>query len=136
MELSDVRRHHLSVVLEHLVRHGPRSRAGIAHDTGLTKATVSSLVAELVELGLVDTLDTPRGGAVGRPATSIAAAGRGVGGLGLQIEVDEVAACVVYLAGDRRVVSRLRPTVRPHVLRLDRCRPKCYLWSRVRAVAV
>lgn len=107
MELSDVRRHHLSVVLEHLVNNGPRSRAALAHDTGLTKATVSSLVAELVERGLVESLETPRHGAVGRPATPVAAAARRVGGLGLMIEVDEVAACVVDLAGERRILHRL-----------------------------
>ena len=41
MDLSDVRRHHLSLVLDHLVRNGPRSRATLAREPGLTKATVS-----------------------------------------------------------------------------------------------
>ena len=42
-----LRRNNLSVVLRHVRELGPRSRARIAADTGLNKATVSSLVAEL-----------------------------------------------------------------------------------------
>jgi predicted NBD/HSP70 family sugar kinase len=102
MGVSDVRRHHLSVVLGHLVRAGPRSRAARAQDTGLTKATVSLLVADLLDRELVEELDTPRHGRVGRPATDVAAAGRGVGGLGLEIDVDRVAASVVDLTGEVR----------------------------------
>ena len=102
MGVTDVRRHHLSVVLGHLVRNGPRSRATLAQETGLTKATVSLLVADLLDRDLVEELDTPRHGRVGRPATDVAAAGRGVGGLGLEIDVDRVAASVVDLTGDVR----------------------------------
>ena len=46
---------------------GPRSRARIAQETGLNKATVSSLVAELADRGLVTAGDVDRGGSVGRP---------------------------------------------------------------------
>jgi predicted NBD/HSP70 family sugar kinase len=106
MDLSDVRRHHLSLVLEHLVRNGARSRAAIAHETGLTKATVSALVADLMDRGLVDELDTPIAGRVGRPATDVGVAGSRVAALGLEIDVDEVAACVVDLTGTVRAVHR------------------------------
>ena len=99
MGVRDVRRHHLSMVLDHLVHEGPRSRAVLAHETGLTKATVSSLVADLVDRELVEELETPRAGRVGRPATDVAAHGRGIGGLGLEIDVDRVAASVVDLTG-------------------------------------
>src|SRR3712207_8308287 len=44
-----------------LFRSGPRSRARIAEETGLNKATVSSLVAELAERGLVTAGDVHRG---------------------------------------------------------------------------
>ncbi len=106
MDLSDVRRHHLSVVLEHLVRNGPRSRAALAQETSLTKATVSALVADLIDRGLVDELDTPNAGRVGRPATDVGVTGNRIGALGLQIDVDGVAACVVDLAGEMRLVHR------------------------------
>jgi predicted NBD/HSP70 family sugar kinase len=103
MDVSDVRRHHLAVLLGHLVRSGPRSRATLAHETGLTKATVSQLVADLLDRDLVAELDTPKDGRVGRPATDVAATGLGVGGLGLEIDVDRVAASVVDLTGAVRV---------------------------------
>ena len=129
MDLSDVRRHHLSLVLEHLVRNGPRSRAAIAHETGLTKATVSALVADLLDRGLVDELNTPsadRAGRVGRPATDVRAAGHRVGALGLEIDVDEVAACVVDLAGEVRTIHR-------HVA-ANRSEPAATIIDRLRRV--
>ena len=48
-----LRRSNLSPVLRSLRDHGPRSRARLAADLGLNKATVSSLVTELAERGLV-----------------------------------------------------------------------------------
>lgn len=102
MNITDVRRHHLSIVLDHLARNGPRSRATLAQETGLTKATVSLLVADLLDRDLVEELDTPKDGRVGRPATDVAAAGRRVGGLGLEIDVDRVAASIVDLSGEVR----------------------------------
>ena len=56
-----MRRSNLGLVLRHLRDHGPRSRARIAQETGLNKATVSSLVAELTERGLVSAVQLPRG---------------------------------------------------------------------------
>lgn len=75
MDLSDVRRHHLSVILRMLVEGEPRSRAALAAETGLTKGTVSVLVADLLDRDLVEELETPKGGRVGRPATDVAATG-------------------------------------------------------------
>lgn len=68
--LLEVRRHNLALVLSHLRATGARSRATIAAETGLNKATVSSLVAELVERGLVAEGETERGG-VGRPSQQV-----------------------------------------------------------------
>src|SRR5688572_19578723 len=106
VDVGDVRRHHLSLVLERLVRDGPRSRARLATETGLTKATMSSLVAELLDRGLVEELDIEAPRTVGRPATAVAVTGAGVGGLGLQIEADHLDVCVIDLAGDVRVHHR------------------------------
>ena len=65
---ATVRRSNLGLVLRHLRDAGPRSRARIAQDTGLNKATVSSLVAELADRRLITTGDVDRAGSVGRPA--------------------------------------------------------------------
>jgi hypothetical protein len=95
---SDVRRHHLALVLGRLNRLGPRSRAELARETGLTKATVSTLVADLMARDLVAELEE-QSGARGRPATLVGVSGSSVVGLGMQIEVDHVAACAVDLRG-------------------------------------
>jgi predicted NBD/HSP70 family sugar kinase len=105
MRLTDVRRHHLSVVLERLVRSGPRSRARLAQETGLTKATVSALVADLLARGLVDEHEATSG-RIGRPAVDVGASGARVGALGLQIEGDHVAACILDLSGEVRFEHR------------------------------
>jgi len=107
--IGDVRRHHLSVVLGELVDRGPRSRAALAQRTGLTKATVSALVADLLDRGLVEELATPPAGRVGRPAIDVAASAGHVAGLGLAVDVDHVAAGVVDLTGRVRVLHR-RPS--------------------------
>ncbi len=105
LSLSDVRRHHLAVVLGRLRRHGPRSRADLARETGLAKATVSTLVADLMARDLVAEI-AAQSGSVGRPATLVAATGMSVVTLGMQIEVDHVSACAADLTG--RVVRSER----------------------------
>lgn len=101
-----VRRNNLSVVLSHLRHAGPRSRARVAEETGLNKATVSSLVAELVERGLVLEGETERG-AVGRPGQTIAIDGRGIVAAGVEINIDYIAALVLNLTGDVLAERRL-----------------------------
>ena len=64
---ATVRRSNLGLVLRHLRDAGSRSRARIAQETGLNKATVSSLVAELTDRRLVTAGDVDRAGSVGRP---------------------------------------------------------------------
>ncbi len=104
MGLPDMRRHHLSVVLEHLVRSGPRSRAALAQDIGLTKATVSAVVADLLSRALVEERE-PASGRIGRPAIALGVS-TSVVALGLQIDADRVEASVVDLAGTVRARHR------------------------------
>ncbi len=106
MDLGDVRRHHLSMVLELLLRDGPRSRADLARQIGLTKATTSALVGDLLERNLVEEMDTPRVSRIGRPAVDVGAAAWSVGGLGLEINVNYVSACIVDLSGAIRIRHR------------------------------
>jgi predicted NBD/HSP70 family sugar kinase len=80
----------------------PVSRAWIAGATGLTRATVSALVDDLIGGRLLTEVEpAPRAGA-GRPANGLTLAIDGPAGLGLEINVDYLAACVVDLAGDVR----------------------------------
>lgn len=49
---DDLRNHNLSVVIDTLLRaSGPMSRADLAKETGLTKATMSLLVSLLIDAG-------------------------------------------------------------------------------------
>lgn len=102
-----VRRSNLSLVLRHLRTHGPRSRARIATETGLNKATVSSLVAELSDRGLARDGEVERAGQVGRPGQTVEIDGR-VCGLGAEINVDYLAVHVLDLRGEH-VTSARKP---------------------------
>lgn len=104
-DLLTVRRSNLSLVLRHLRSRGPRSRARIADETGLNKATVSSLVAELTECGLVQEGEVERAGHVGRPGQAVEVDGR-VCGLGVEINVDYLAVHVLDLRNDHVISTR------------------------------
>ena len=103
-----VRRNNLALVLRLLHDQGPRSRAAVASETGLNKATVSRLVAELIDRGLVRELGVLSEGRRGRPGTLIELDGRHVAALGLELNVDFITAVAVDLAG-RVVFQRTRP---------------------------
>ncbi len=98
-----MREHNLALVLRHLATSPtPISRADVAATTGLTRATVSALVEDLIDGRLVNEVaPTPRAGA-GRPATGLRLAADGPAGLGVEINVDYLAACVVDLTGEVR----------------------------------
>ena len=104
-----LRRTNLGLVLRRLRDHGPRSRATLAAELGLTRTAVSTLVADLAERGLVRTGDVERG-AVGRPGTSVELDGHAVAGLGAEVNVNHVSTMALDLTGE--VVSE-------HKLALD-----------------
>ena len=111
---ATVRRANLGLVLRHLRTAGPRSRARIAQDTGLNKATVSSLVTELVARGLVTEGGIERVGSVGRPGVIVQLAGRGACGIGVELNVDFLACLVLDLRGEvlfERMVAHDVPTL-------------------------
>lgn len=66
---SHARRHNRTLVLQTLATHGPLSRADIARRTGLTRVTVSDLVAELIDSTLVVELGQRTESRPGKPAT-------------------------------------------------------------------
>ncbi|WP_109474100.1 ROK family transcriptional regulator [Ornithinimicrobium cavernae] len=68
---GDARRHHLALVLQQLFDDGPRSRADLARETGLTRVTVSDLVSELLTTGMVAELGHRPGVRQGKPATLV-----------------------------------------------------------------
>ncbi|GJF04289.1 ROK family protein [Pseudonocardia sp. D17] len=102
---ATVRRHNRGLVLG-AVADAAASRAAIAARTGLTRGTVSSLVDDLLADGMLVELEAPRGGR-GRPANPLQLNPSGPGGVGLEIGVDDVAACVADLTGAVRVARRV-----------------------------
>ena len=108
VEHLHVRRHNLSLVLRLLSSQGPRSRAGMAAITGLTRATVSSLVADLIERGLVKEMGPESDQRVGRPATLLQLDGSRVVTLGMQIDVGYTWVVANDLSGET-VYERRRP---------------------------
>lgn len=105
LDQASLRRSNLSMVLRSLRDHGPRSRSRLAVDLGLNKPTVSSLVTDLEERGLVRQGDAERGG-LGRPGLAVELAGRAVCGIGAEINAHHVATFALDLTGD--VVSERR----------------------------
>jgi predicted NBD/HSP70 family sugar kinase len=97
---ASVRAHNLALVLQTVADSTtPLSRAAVATATGLTRATVSTLVDDLVGGALLIELDPPPRSGAGRPAVGLALAPDGPAGLGLEINVDYLAACVAGPTG-------------------------------------
>jgi len=99
-DFSDVRATNLSVVLRFVRANAPCSRADIAASTGLNKATVSSLVAELVDRRLVRETG-PTEHRIGRPATLLVPDGAAYAAIGLEVDTDHLAVVAIDLAGVR-----------------------------------
>ncbi|GAA2777305.1 ROK family transcriptional regulator [Kitasatospora sp. CM 4170] len=101
-----MRRSNLALVLGVIAR-APRSRAEVAAETGLTRAAVSSLAEELIAAGLlVEEGPAAPSGKVGRPGTALGLNPEGPGGLGAEIGVEHLGACVVDLRGEVRAWRR------------------------------
>lgn len=65
------RGHNRSLVLQTLYRQGPQSRADVSRETGLTRVTISDLVAGLMQDGFVVELGQREAARPGKPATMI-----------------------------------------------------------------
>lgn len=97
-----VRTSNLSLVARSVAEAGALSRAQLAQLTGLNKTTVSSLVAELIERGVVSESGLASGRRVGRPAQILELDDSRIAALGLEINVDYLAVCVSDLRGSVR----------------------------------
>ncbi|WP_022868979.1 ROK family protein [Schaalia vaccimaxillae] len=97
---ADVRQQNLALLAEIIFSSdSPPSRAGLAAQTGLGRATVSRLVQELIMGGIVCEKEPEDTATRGRPGTPLAPAERTIAGIGLEINVDFVAGRAIDLAG-------------------------------------
>ena len=111
-----LRRHNLALVLAALRAAGGASRAELAARTGLTRATVATLLEPLLGAGvLTEDAAMPRG--VGRPSRAVRFAACGPVALGVAVDVDSLSVCAVGLDGavrahrqQARDHRRLQPT--------------------------
>jgi predicted NBD/HSP70 family sugar kinase len=102
-----MRARNLGVVLGEVGRGGPLTRAALAETTGLTKSTVSKLVSDLVEAGILAESGLIRDGERGRPGVEVSLSGHRVATLGLEVNVDYLAVCVLDLAKTERFRKRV-----------------------------
>ncbi len=97
-----LRRHNSATVLRSLRYDGPASRAELAGRTGLAKATVGAIVADLVVAGVVRHFHQVRSGDRGRPGLRLTLAGGRPVGIGFEANVEYVTAVVLDLSGGVR----------------------------------
>lgn len=108
---SDVRVSNMSLILRTLTAE-PLSRTALSEATGLSKATVSTLIADLTRLGLVTEGRTATSGAVGRPSTVLHVAAGAVAGIGLEISPDGLLLTSTDLTG-QVLAQRIKPVQDP-----------------------
>ncbi len=99
-----LRRQNVSLVLRSLRREGPATRTELAQRTGLAKATVGAIVSGLESARAV-TEEESRPVGRGRPGRPVSLRGDRYLSLGLELNVDYVAAVLLDLAGDVQVVE-------------------------------
>jgi hypothetical protein len=97
---EDTRRHHRSLILQHLFAEGPASRADLARATALTRVTVSDLVGGLIADGLLGELGAPAESKVGKPPTLVGLLPDAAHIIALDLSsLDRMAGAVVNLSG-------------------------------------
>ena len=87
------------LVLEHVIQLGPISRAELARQTGLTKATVSAITAELISAGLAAELGSGDA-ALGRRPILLGFCRRASFAVSIDIGPDRIRALAADLLGD------------------------------------
>lgn len=98
---ASVREHNLGLVSRCIFEQTqPITRTQIAHRTGLTRATVTRLVDELIDARFVEVLEPVRLRGQGRPARPVIPASRTLAGIGLEVNIDRMAGIALDLRGE------------------------------------
>jgi len=92
------------LVLGRLFHDGPTSRAALARATGLTRVTISDLVAGLLEEGLVEEMGMQRGG-VGKPAILVGMQTEAFAIVAVDLSSDAVMRGAVLTLSGRKIAS-------------------------------
>jgi len=102
---DDVRQHNLSTLLGMIHQAGTVSRSQLTSSSGLNRSTISDLVAELEDLGLVVETEAPAATGVGRPSLQVSASDSVVA-FAVNTDVDAITVAVVTLGG--KVIQKTR----------------------------
>lgn len=97
-----LRRQNTALVLRSLRAEGAATRTELARRTGLAKATIGTIVAELGTGGAVSE-DQPAPSGRGRPGRPVTLTGESIIGLGFEVNVDYLAAVALDLGGKIRI---------------------------------
>ncbi|MRH90807.1 ROK family protein [Nocardia sp. SYP-A9097] len=100
VDSAAVRRRNLGLVLRHIAEHGPCARTEIAAATGLAHGSVTALVGDLVERGLVREDDALRSGGRGRPGRPVRLAPGRALSMAVQITSERLRVVVADLSGE------------------------------------
>jgi predicted NBD/HSP70 family sugar kinase len=94
-----IRAHNLSVMLRHIHRDGALTRAELTQRLGVSRSTVGALVADLLQLGLVDEMVPTGGAGVGRPSHVVGPHRTGPVVFAVDIDVAHVTVAAVGIGG-------------------------------------
>ncbi len=101
---DDVRQHNLSALIKMIHQSGTLSRSQLTTSSGLNRSTISDLVSELQDLGLVYETEASATG-VGRPSLQVSASDQVVA-FAVNTDVDAVTVAAVSFSGE--VISKKR----------------------------
>jgi predicted NBD/HSP70 family sugar kinase len=104
---EQVRQHNLSAILRLLRQFGTMSRSALTQRTGLNRSTISDLVTELQELGLITEAEASATQGVGRPSLMVSFSDEVVV-FAVNPETDASTVGVVTLSG--KVIDKVRHT--------------------------
>jgi len=134
VQSTHLREHNLSALLSALTSaETPLSRAGLAKLTALTKPTVSKLVEELVDAGLIEE-GAPVSAGAGRPMVPLSPARSTLLAIGLEVAADHISCLGIDLTGEpiSQHTEYLRVTAASAEEAIEHC---AALVGRVRAEA-
>ncbi|WP_433564963.1 ROK family transcriptional regulator [Nocardia sp. CA-151230] len=98
-DAAAIRRRNLGLVLRHLADHGPCPRTEVAAATGLAHGSVTALVADLTDRGLLREDDVLRSGTRGRPGRPLRLEPRRAVVAAIQITSEHLRVAVSDLVG-------------------------------------
>ncbi|MGO4271470.1 MarR family transcriptional regulator [Paenibacillus sp. TAF58] len=104
-DLNLVKKINKSIVLHHIRTNSPISRARIAEITGLTKATVSSLVNELIESSVVEEIGVGESSG-GRKPMMLLFNGTAGYAIGVDLGVNDILGVLTDLSG--KIIREVR----------------------------